>query len=392
MGDALGDDCEFQEYDLGNYKKILSPEGPWPPGEITDDSEMALSLTYAIMDLPDISTLDTKYLFFYHGIWIETAPIAAGAATKNSLRLFNYKDHTKLLYNDTKDKEEENDKIMGEIVETIKKINIKTLANGHLMRCSAFHVWYYYLHKKDIEELLKSNEKKKFLKLYQDMKAELVKDSCLTHPNEEMPIIASIFSFMVQCSLFGYSAKSILTKLNNLLSNEIFDVEESLENKVKKLINDTLDDFMKKDFDKNTYFNDMYRFMGFYVHAIRLSLYFLYDFDNIQPMKGYTKYRTIMNHINNFGGDTDTNSAIVGQVIGPLIGFDNFGEKELRLILNFVSPSRFQYSASMVYFFIHYLEKMTKKKLEENVNKIPRFNFIRYLLKMIYSENILQEI
>ena len=44
MGDALGDDCEFQEYNVQNYKNILSPKGPWPPGEVTDDSEMGLCL------------------------------------------------------------------------------------------------------------------------------------------------------------------------------------------------------------------------------------------------------------------------------------------------------------------------------------------------------------
>lgn len=64
IGDALGDDCEFQEYNLENYKNILSPKGPWPPGEITDDSEMALSIAYAIMDSPDLFTLNQKFLFF----------------------------------------------------------------------------------------------------------------------------------------------------------------------------------------------------------------------------------------------------------------------------------------------------------------------------------------
>ena len=64
MGDALGDDCEFTEYNVENYKNILSPKGPWPPGEVTDDSEMSLCLAYAIMDMPDIKTLDEKYIFF----------------------------------------------------------------------------------------------------------------------------------------------------------------------------------------------------------------------------------------------------------------------------------------------------------------------------------------
>ena len=92
-----------------------------------------------------------------------------------------------------------------------------------------------------------------------------------------------------------------------------------------------------------------------------------------------------MNDISNFGGDTDTNSAIVGQLIGPLIGFQNFGNKDLKLILNHVSPSRFQYSANMAYFFVDYLEKSKKENFEKNNKNIPRFNFIKNLLKMVYT-------
>jgi hypothetical protein len=230
------------------------------------------------------------------------------------------------------------------------------------------------------------------LGLYNNIKKEIIKDSSLTHPNDEIPIIASIFAFMVQCTLFDYSSKQVLEKMDILLSNDIFDKEESLELKVKKFVYDTLEDFKKPGFDKNIYFKNIFEFMGYYVHAIRLSLYYVYDFDNIKPMKGYTKYRTIMNDINNFGGDTDTNSAIVGQIIGPLIGFSNFGNKDMTKILNHVSPSRFQYSASLVYFFIDYLEKNIKNKSQNNKGNIPRFNFIRNLLKMIYCKNILKEI
>ena len=386
MGDALGDDCEFQEYNVQNYKNILSPKGPWPPGEVTDDSEMGLCLSYAIMDMPDIKTLDDKYIFFYYGTWIETKPIAAGTATKNALGLFKYEQHTKLIYNDTPEEENSNNDIMKEIIETINKYNIQTLANGHLMRISTFHVWYYYINKEATNEILNSNDKNKYLGLYYKLKQELIKDSRLTHPNQEMPIVSSIFSFLVQCALFGCHSKEILYKMKTLLDNDIFNKENSLELKVKKFIDDTLADFKKENFDRYTYFNNIYESMGYYVHAYRLSLYYLYDFDNIKPMRGYTKYRTIMNDINNFGGDTDTNSCIVGQLIGPLIGFQNFGIKELKLILNHVSPSRFQYSASMVYFFIDYLEKAKKNNFQKYEKKIPRFNSIRYLLKMIYTD------
>ena len=391
MGDALGDNCEFQEYNLENYKQILSPKGPWPPGEITDDSEMALSLSYAIMDSPDLSSLNQKFIFFFHGIWISTSPIAAGGATKNALKLFKYDEHTKLLYNDSSEDEEKNNKIMEDILNIIKKININTLANGLLMRLSTFHVWYYYIHKEEIKEILKSDNKTQFFSLYLNLKNEILKDSSLTHPNEEIPIIASIFSFMVQCALFEYKAKDVLRKMDILLSNDIFDNADSLELKVKKIINDTIEDFKKPGFNKNTYFQNIYDCMGFYVHAIRLSLYYVYDFDNIIPMKGYTKFRSIMNDISNFGGDTDTNSDIVGQIIGPLIGFNNFGNKDMNKILNFVSPTRFQYSACMIYFFVDYLEKNCNS-IKNPCKKIPRFNYIRNLLKMIYCKDISKEI
>ena len=386
MGDALGDDCEFTEYNPENYKNILSPKGPWPPGEITDDSEMGLCLSYAIMDLPDIKNLDEKYIFFYYGTWIETNPIAAGAATKNSLRLFKSDEHTKLLYNENEEDNKNNDKIIENVNETVKKINIQTLANGHLMRLSTFHVWFFYLNKEETKKILENNNKEEYLSLYNILKKELIKDSCLTHPNEEMPIISSIFSFMVQCALLEYKSKDILDKMNILLQNDIFNQENSLELKVKKFINDTLDDFKKPEFNRYEYFKNIFESMGYYVHAIRLSLYYLYDFDNYASMKGFTKYRSIMNDINNFGGDTDTNSAIVGQIIGPLIGFQNFGTKELQKILEHVSPSRFQYSASMAYFYVDYLEKIKKKNFEKNSKNIPRFNFIRNLLNMIYTD------
>ena len=48
----------------------------------------------------------------------------------------------------------------------------------------------------------------------------------------------------------------------------------------------------------------------------------------------------MINIICNWGGDTDTNAAIVGCVLGAIIGFDNFGN-ELKVMLDF-APVIFQ--------------------------------------------------
>ena len=102
---------------------------------------------------------------------------------------FKYKKNTKFLYNETNEYKIKNKEIMEIFFEIIKKINIQTLANGHLMRISTFHVWFYYLNKKEISDILNSNDKIKYLELYNKLKKELIKDSSLTHPNEEMPIV-----------------------------------------------------------------------------------------------------------------------------------------------------------------------------------------------------------
>ena len=94
-----------------------------------------------------------------------------------------------------------------------------------------------------------------------------------------------------------------------------------------------------------------------------------------------TKYRTIINEICNAGGDTDTNAAIVGTVIGPLIGFENFG-KELDILLEFVPQDRFFYSTALVYYFIEYLQESNGDKDNSGI----RFNYFSRLLSTMFIE------
>ena len=63
-----------------------------------------------------------------------------------------------------------------------------------------------------------------------------------------------------------------------------------------------------------------------------------------------------MNEICNCGGDTDTNCAIVATVIGPIIGFDNFGD-DLKTLLKCIPNDRIQYTNALIYYYVDFLEK-----------------------------------
>ena len=73
LGDAIGAFCEFEE-PKDNSKNIFSTSYTvigGVPGQVTDDSEMALSLAYAIMDNPKKEELLVDYIYFYYGAWFK---------------------------------------------------------------------------------------------------------------------------------------------------------------------------------------------------------------------------------------------------------------------------------------------------------------------------------
>ena len=73
LGDAMGAFCEFEK-PKDNSKNIFRTSNTvigGVPGQVTDDSEMALSLAYAIMDNPKKEELLVDYIYFYYGAWFK---------------------------------------------------------------------------------------------------------------------------------------------------------------------------------------------------------------------------------------------------------------------------------------------------------------------------------
>jgi len=121
--------------------------------------------------------------------------------------------------------------------------------------------------------------------------------------------------------------------------------------------------------------------MGFYVHAFKLSIYYLSVLDKRKNEDNI--YIKVIEEICDYGGDTDTNATIVGTVIGPMIGYSNFTKDKLfeNLIL-FFNSSWLIYTSGLIYFFVEYLDNNFNGKNYGNNNEI-KFNTLKIILDML---------
>jgi len=143
LGDSLGGHCEFMQSSLNNHNRIYTNER-FKNGQVTDDSEMAISKAFAIMDMSDINNLDQNLLFYYYGIWIFSMPLDQGFTTSSALHNFRIQTMPidgKNLFSD-------------EIRKKIAKQNCNSKANGALMRISTLIVWFHYKNKNEIKTIL----------------------------------------------------------------------------------------------------------------------------------------------------------------------------------------------------------------------------------------------
>ena len=153
MGDSMGEYLEFHEPSDENHLKIYKGLTIFKTnaGSVTDDSYMAMSLSFAIMDNNKLKELNQNLIFFYYGAWAMTNPPDMGNATNNVMMYFNYE---KCIYGDNY--------FNDDIKKNIHNTNYSSKANGFLMRISTFVVF----NNKNLKMILLNKKKKKKRKIY----------------------------------------------------------------------------------------------------------------------------------------------------------------------------------------------------------------------------------
>ena len=382
LGDSIGSFCEFKGKSESNHLLIYNfneNEHIFLPGEVTDDSEMAISLAFAYIDsINEDPSMTQNLIYYYFCIWAASNPKDMGVATVCALNSWNYKSIEETKFD----------------LEYVKKNNIKSLANGFLMRISTFIAYYYYKNlnniKNTIEEYFKSGKYNdneltdEMMNLLEDIYNESSKSTEITHPNYENAVSSSVFTLMTLTGIVMKKAPLVYSLFETISSSQRFD---SFCNNLAKDNNAGKSDIPNKYSEivkaiRNDEDISVIKHIGYYLHAFKLSVYYLNKYPEMGENQDKELYYTIMCDICDRGGDTDTNCAIVGTLIGPLIGYKNFKQDLFDKFIRFIPKRRSQFNSAFMYMYVNYLEEkfiLKKNEINEeshnNETKKRKFNY-----------------
>ena len=363
LGDSMGSCCEFSFASKDNHTHIFEYEnGIFAPGEVTDDSEMAMSAAFAYIDiLNENPSMIQDLIYYYYGIWSCSGAKDIGGATTAALRYWD----DSLGITDTKF----NNKM-------VKASNWESLANGFLMRISTFITYYYYTHKQKIystiQNFFEENNKLEdlndsILELYNDILEESYKNVEITHPNYENGISSAVFTLMTLVGMVTKDAKKVYSIFELISKSKKFIESHKKYKNYAILTQNKYKDIVSQVDNPNF---SVYGRMGYYIHGFRLSVFFIHKYPDMAENKDKDLYYKIMCDVCDYGGDTDTNCAIVGAMIGPLIGYKNFKSELFERFIRFIPDRRCQYNSAFMYVYVNYLEeKLNKEKIENKKEK-----------------------
>ena len=282
-GDAAGAVLEFFRRHITNEiveKAIKMPGGgavKVGSGQLTDDSELAISLANALSFRNPDDGLPIEQIALNYSEWFYSNPFDIGSTCAQAFSTSKKMD-TELL----------SSRMMKNAVQN----SIVSEANGALMRVTPIALWCIDQSDSVIAHFAKM-------------------DAMLSHPSQVCQDCNAVF-----CILLVYLIKNPRDSLG-AISHAADYISENVHSKVKKWFFEDSLDINGLDCTKN---------IGHVRWAFTLAIYFL---------RNNTPYETAIKITLMKGGDTDTNAAIVGALMGAVHGETNIPEYMKNPVIRF---------------------------------------------------------
>jgi ADP-ribosyl-[dinitrogen reductase] hydrolase len=271
VGDAAGATLEFMDHvtpEMARAAMKMPGGGPLNvgPGQITDDGELTLA---AWQHLQSCNDAPTHHLIRAYSEWYKSRPFDVGitcAYAFSEACSCIPKDPTGPLYTDE----------MHTYMKHVKENNIKSEANGALMRASALATWFITTNAPSIHLAIGIGEA----------------DARLSHPSVVCREVNKVYVLALVSLLHGFSPQDTLQIVTDYVDHYITSED------VKEWFYEFSLDINSLDCKVN---------IGHVKYAFVLAIYFLRN-----PDISYEEaiYRTLIK-----GGDTDTNACIVGGLV-----------------------------------------------------------------------------
>ncbi|KAL4499164.1 hypothetical protein ABPG72_006750 [Tetrahymena utriculariae] len=305
-GDNLGNYNEFShsidDEDLNNAMEMPG-QGAHNliPGQSTDDTELATSLGYALIENPDPNVFDCNLFSKYYSLWIQSPPFDLGMTIGAALGVTR---RDQLTYETSSQHCKQNFMANRNRLAT-KNQNRHSQSNGGVMRISPLCV---YLSKQTDQQVIRKI---------------VYAEQTLTHISMPALEAAYVYVRIVTNLIKGLKAFEVVDDLTKYFKNQCKDedVKDWWESSVNKI-----------------QYQDAVLSMGWIKHALTQCFVALNILSNLEKGGAVEQvknsiYKEFLKDILKLCGDSDTNAAIVGGMIGAYLTLEEFPKDYLQKIL-----------------------------------------------------------
>ncbi|KAL4454741.1 hypothetical protein ABPG74_021946 [Tetrahymena malaccensis] len=305
-GDNLGNYNEFShsisEEDLEQAMKMPGYGAHnLIPGQSTDDTELATSLGYALIENPDPNMLDCNLFSKYYSLWIQSPPFDLGMTIGAALGVTR-KDE--LTY-ETSSQDCKQHFMANRNRLNTKNQNRHSQSNGGVMRISPLCV---YLSKQTDQQAIRKY---------------VYAEQTLTHISKPALEAAYVYVRIVTNIIKGLNATQVVQDLTNYFQDECKDED--------------VKDWWESNLNKTEY-QEAVLSMGWIKHALTQCFVALNILSKLEKEGAVEQvkqeiYKEFLKDILRLCGDSDTNAAIVGGMIGAYLTLEEFPQDYLKKIV-----------------------------------------------------------